>query len=112
MSSPFMNDLLDDKLLSRCLDGKTQNQNECFNNHVWMRIPKTLFVGMDIFRFGVYDAVAVFNIRKRATLEIIRDLKMKPGHYTVKGCVDINKARLYHIGYKSKDKAKKSTQNH
>lgn len=33
--------LSDDKLLSACLHGLTQNQNECFNGLIWQRALKT-----------------------------------------------------------------------
>ena len=59
---PIYVELSDDKLLSKCLDGKTQNQNESFNGCVWNRLPKTTYVGFKQFQFGLYDAVAVFNM--------------------------------------------------
>ena len=37
--------IANDKLLSKCLDGKTQNQNESLNGMIWNRLPKTVFVG-------------------------------------------------------------------
>ena len=49
--TPIMNDFSDDKLLSKCVDGKTQNQNECFNNYVWRRIPKDDHVGMNVVQY-------------------------------------------------------------
>ena len=54
--------LSNDNLLTKCLDGKTQNQNESFNGMIWTRVPKTVFVGTSAFKLGVYDAVAHFNI--------------------------------------------------
>ena len=65
---PIFEDLSDNKLLEKCLDCKTQNQNECFNGYVWRRLPKDTYVGFDVFEFGLYDAVAVFNIGRKATL--------------------------------------------
>ena len=38
---PICNDLNSDILLSKCLHGKTQNQNESFNGMIWERLPKT-----------------------------------------------------------------------
>lgn len=37
---PTFVDLSDPALLKRCLHGKTQNQNESFNNMIWTRIHK------------------------------------------------------------------------
>ena len=44
------------------LHGKTQNGNESFNGLIWERIPKTTSVTLLNLDFGVYDAVANFNI--------------------------------------------------
>ena len=59
---PIFQDLSSDDLLSKCLHGKTQNANESFNGMVWERIPKTDYVGLNLFCFGVYNAVNHFNI--------------------------------------------------
>ena len=32
---PIFRELQDEKLLSKCLHGKTQNQNESFNGMIW-----------------------------------------------------------------------------
>ena len=54
------------ELLSKCLDGKTQNQNKSINGMIWKRIPKNIFVRFDVLEFGIYDAVAHFNIGAEA----------------------------------------------
>ena len=43
----------DPVLLKKCLHGKTQNANESFNNKVWCRCPKRVFVGHRVFRIAV-----------------------------------------------------------
>ncbi len=63
--------LSDDDLLKKCLDGKTQNQNESLNGMIWNRLPKTIFVGADVLNFGAYDAVAHFNIGNKAAENIL-----------------------------------------
>ena len=98
---PIFVDLSDDKLLGRCLDCYTQNQNECFNNYVWRRIPKETFVGFDQFKFGLYDAVGIFNIGRKATLLSFDKLNIEHGKYTVEGCYSQNSMRLYHSKYKN-----------
>ena len=52
----------DDSLLSKCLDGKTQNQNESLNGMIWERVPKGTFVGSEVLQLGVYDAVMLASI--------------------------------------------------
>ncbi|GFW19248.1 uncharacterized protein TNCV_255751 [Trichonephila clavipes] len=54
-------DLTEKDLLKKCLHGRTQNPNESFNKCIWERIPKTVFVGIETFKFGVMDAVICFN---------------------------------------------------
>ena len=54
--------LSNDALLERCLDGKTQNQNESLNGMIWNRLPKEVFIRSEVLKLGVYDAVAHFNI--------------------------------------------------
>ena len=44
---PIYLSLSEDALLTRCLDGKTQNQNEALNGTIWERVPKEVFVGAD-----------------------------------------------------------------
>jgi len=63
---PIFNELSQDSLLRKCLHSKTQNQNECYNNLIWERLRKTNYVSLTQPRFGPYDAVAHFNIGKRA----------------------------------------------
>ena len=104
---PIFLDLSKDELLQKCLHGKTQNQNECFNGTVWNRLPKTQYVGLDQFEFGVYDAVAYFNIGAKAVLQIYERLGMDPGIFTVDGCSRSNRFRLKNAGYKNLLKTKK-----
>ena len=58
---PIFLRLSSNELLSKCLDGKTQNQNESINGMIWNRIPKNVFVKFDVLKLGVYEAVANFN---------------------------------------------------
>ena len=67
---PIFEDLSKDELLSRCLHGKTQNQNESFNGIMWNRVPKQRFIKLKSFEIGVYDSVAHFNVGNLVTLLI------------------------------------------
>ena len=53
--NPVFEELSDDKLLRKCLHGKTQNQNESYNSTIWHRILKSIFVSATTFQLGVYD---------------------------------------------------------
>ena len=53
---PIYEDLSDVSLLSRCLDGYTQNAAESFNNMVWVRCPKERFCGNEFLNLAVDGA--------------------------------------------------------
>ncbi|XP_068672674.1 uncharacterized protein [Montipora foliosa] len=97
---PVYQRLSEDTLLNKCLHGKTQNQNEAVNGMVWERIPKEVFVGMDLLEFGLFDAINHFNIGARAVLLLLEALKIVPGKYTEEGCRGLH--TLSHIKKKFK----------
>ena len=47
-----------------------------------------------MLKFGVYDAVAKFNIGMKSSIVVYEKLNMIPGYYTIKGLNDINKIRI------------------
>ena len=98
--------LSDKELLRKCLDGKTQNQNEAFNGMIWQRVPKTVFVGTDSFQLWVYDAVAHFNIGSKATIKVFEALGVKPGSFCYAGVNETDRLRIKKANYKSEDKNK------
>ena len=103
---PIYKDLSSTDLLAKCLHGKTQNQNESFNAMIWERLPKTKYVSNTQLQLGVYDAVANFNIGRKASVLIYEKLNMIPGRHTLKGCANINKRRLDQARYKTKNTVK------
>ena len=56
-------------LLNRCLRVETQNNNECIHFKVWLKCPKTGFVGLMRVVAAVCAAVAEFNEGIGATIE-------------------------------------------
>ena len=86
-------ELSSDALLSRCLHGRTQIQNESFNASIWNRIPKHRFVKLQTFEIGTYDAVAHFNVGNSATLRINDAVGLERGFWTLKGCADDDEYR-------------------
>lgn len=65
---PICEELSKDSELEKRLYGKTQNANESFNGTLWERIPKNTLVTLPNLQFGVYDAVARFNIGIKASV--------------------------------------------
>lgn len=104
---PIFADLSSEALLSGCLHGKTQNQNESFNGTVWDRLPKSKYSGLTQLRFGVYDAVSNFNIGRKASVLTFEKMGMVPGRYMLTGCNKTNKRRLYDSIYQDKESTKK-----
>nr|XP_047137499.1 uncharacterized protein LOC124814004 [Hydra vulgaris] len=103
---PIYADLSKDSELVKCLHGKTQNCNESFNNLIWYRLPKSNYVGLASLEFGVYDAVANYNIGMKSVILIYEKLNMKPGHFTLAGCRLINKKRIKLSLFKSSESFK------
>ena len=104
---PIFAELRDETLLEKCLHGKTQNQNESFNSMIWDRIPKTRYVSLTQLELGVYEAVANFNIGKKASALIYEKMNLLPGTFTLQGCDTINRKRLFASKYKEMDSTKK-----
>lgn len=96
----------EDSLLSKCLDGKTQNQNESLNGMVWERVPKGVFVGSEVLQLGVYDAVAHFNIGSRAAIKVFESLGIPPGEFCINECQQLDKIRVLKAEYKFQEKNK------
>jgi hypothetical protein len=67
--------------LVKPIDGKTQNQNESLNGMIWNRLPKEVFIGSEVLKLGVYDAVAHFNIGSQAALNVLELRGIDPGTF-------------------------------
>ena len=91
---PIYKDLSSDELLNKCLHGKTQNHNECLNGMIWERLPKTRFCSLVQLELGVYDAIANFNIGRKASVLIYEKLGVCPGKNMLCGSKRLNRKRL------------------
>eukprot|EP00795_Rhopilema_esculentum_P001535 gene1535-15984_t len=105
---PVFARLSQESLLKKCLHGKTQNQNESFNRVIWDRIPKSTYVGRDVFELGVYDAVAHFNEGSIATCLVLERLGLPRGFFTDKLCHELDVSRVYAAEYQVKKSTKLS----
>ena len=52
---------------------------------IWSPIPKYTYVSFSQFQLGVYDAVANFNIGRKAIILIFEKLNIIPGKYCLQG---------------------------
>ena len=87
-----------EELLSKCLHGKTQNQNKSLNTMIWNRILKETYVGYTQFEIGVFDAIAHFNIGSTAAFLVFEKLNINPGENTLNECSNLNIARISNAG--------------
>ena len=104
--------LSEDSLLERCLDGKTQNQNESLNGMIWERVPKHTFIGSEALQLGVYDAVAHFNSGNQAGLNILSEAGIEPGEFRVVSFRQADNLRIHKANYKSAETNKKRRKLH
>ena len=98
--------LSEDDLLSRCLDGKTQNQNEAVNGMFWDHIPKGVFVGAEVLQLGIYDVVANFNIGSQACIKVSDKLGISLGEYCMNDCEQSDKMQVVKANYKKRPENK------
>ena len=108
MIRPIYNDLCNPKELSKCLHGKTKNQNESYNSMIWERAPKITYCGRDKLELAVFDATLNFNDGRQASIEIIEAMGITPGHYMTTMCNRFNKSRIRNATNKARECVKKS----
>lgn len=93
---PTFQALAQPSLLKKCLHGKTQNVNEFFNNIVWSRIPKNVFVGRKTLEIGVFDAILTFNDGNLGRLQVLKGLGISDcGINTVEALKKADDIRLH-----------------
>ena len=73
-------DLANPELLNKCTHGLTQNANESFNNVIWRRCPKTIYVERETLVHSVSSAVVEFNEGQKGLLDVFRKLGFAPGN--------------------------------
>ncbi|GFX46905.1 uncharacterized protein TNCV_4040491 [Trichonephila clavipes] len=73
------------ELRRKGLHGGTQNPNESVSNVIWFRVPKKIFVQIEVLSLGTYDAISSFNLGDVSKPEILRKLNIEPDDYTVQG---------------------------
>lgn len=79
---PVYRDLTDRELLSRCLMGATQNQNESLNGLIWSICPKEGFCGKDVVEMSAHLAAAQFNYGAVTLMAVLRNMGCTIGVFT------------------------------
>ena len=75
-------------------------------------IPKTKYVSLTQLELGVHDAVANFNIGRKASVLIYEKLNLIPGKFIMQGCDKINSKRLLASKYKEVYSTKKAEEKY
>ncbi|GBM33098.1 hypothetical protein AVEN_240736-1 [Araneus ventricosus] len=75
--------LCDQKLLEKCLHGKTQNAYESFSNVLWTILPKNTYVELQTLSLGSSIAVLLVNDGFSGIIGVLNELGITPGHYTL-----------------------------
>ncbi len=105
---PIFRDLSDEKLLSKCLHGQTQNANEAYNAIIWNRCPKTVFVNRTVLELSVFSATISFNDGFKGLSTVFSKLGfVDPGHYYVVGSIQKDNKRIRQCKRQSSDESKK-----
>ena len=95
-----------DDLLNKCLHGQTQNVNEAFNQIVWKRAPKDVFVGKNIFQMAVASAVVSFNDGASGIIKIMQEIGLTIGYFNMESSRNTDLKRISAIAHKATDKRK------
>ena len=105
---PIFEDLSKEELLKRCLHGKTQNANESFNNIVWLKCPKTVFVNRQNIELGVNSAILQFNDGTHGIVNVLEQFSIRYGIYTNIGSSKKDETSIRWSSTKSSEARKKN----
>ena len=107
----FMN-LSSDELLSKCLHGKTQNNNESLNGVIWKRCPKDIYVGRTTLTMGVSSAIIDFNEGAHGVSKVMKEYGLDEGDCCRKFCISRDLNRIKKMDLKCSESALKSRKHH
>lgn len=93
-------------MLSRVIQGRTQNLNESFIGKIWNKCPKVKFQGLHTVKNGYYLTAAEHNSGYKSSCLVPAILGSPPGHAVKK----MEKQRLRSSGRESSKKRKKRLQ--
>ena len=104
---PIFQNLCNDELFSRCLDGTTQNPNEAVNQIVRKKCPKDTFISKTILEIGAASAVISFNDGMSGFEKLFRRLNLSFGVNTKKGAIEKDEHRIKNMNNKSQGNVKR-----
>ena len=98
---PIFDDFAKDELVTKCLHGATQNNNEALNSLIWKKVPKDVFVWRDTLEIDVCSAVIHFNHGLHGMKNLYLSLNMKTGTYFSNFCFESDTNRIIAMKGKS-----------
>ena len=99
---PVYQRLANRDLLQRCTLGATQNQNESFNNLIWLHAFKTQMLGLPTVQLAVNIAILIFNKgREMAMRDLFRTLGIETTQQSTEQQKRLDRLRLYKSEKKS-----------
>ena len=106
LMKPIFKDLSSDELLKKCTHGETQNANEALKKLVWQDCPEDNFVSRPIVEIATVSAVIHFNDGAHGISDVLSNLEIKPGMFTIVSSRLMNKTRTEKMNKKSTEKGK------
>ena len=82
---PIYKELTNDKLLEKCLHGKTQNSNEALHGLIWQRCPKTTYCGKKVVEIGTASAICHMNDGSKSISNVLDRMGLQTGTEAAKG---------------------------
>ncbi|KAL8610518.1 hypothetical protein ACOMHN_060438 [Nucella lapillus] len=80
---PVYERLSDMTLLSRCLHGRTQNDNECFHSLLWNLCPKVRWAGHRTVQTSLALAVQTFNKGASTCTDFLKKIDITPSQSVI-----------------------------
>nr|XP_022916276.1 uncharacterized protein LOC111426132 [Onthophagus taurus] len=91
---PIYEDLSRDDLLSRCVGGYTQNNNESLNDLIWKIASKETYCTAVTVEIAAYIAAAIFNKGHMSLLTMLQTLNVSIGNAAYNMCQEIDAQRI------------------
>jgi len=91
---PVFEVLSSNELLKKCAHGGSQNTNESFHQLIWLRCPKSGFVGRARLELAVNDSVIVYNDGEQKRLCIFQALGLNAGCHLQRGLYKLDEKRV------------------
>ena len=109
---PVFMDLSESSLLTRCVNGITQTQNESINSLVWIRCPKHKHRGYKVVRCAAASAVCHFHGGTASRHKVMERLLFPAGDYkkAVSAVKDKKRVRKSDKAATEKDKKRRCTE--